>query len=924
MLFRFQDFSQDRGDGRSVYSLMILAAQRSTCVATWRGHRLHRGDVKVHVWPITPGLTRLYIVPFRPGEWSESVPMERLKEYRRKRDFRRTPEPEGGSESQAEGPGGSYVIHKHAARNLHYDLRLEQDGVLRSWALPKGPGIEPGDRRLAVQVEDHPLEYGEFEGTIPQKEYGGGTMMLWDCGRWMPVKKNNGDQLDFVLEGQKLHGAWTLVRMHGRDDEDGRNWLLIKRKDEPTGSVPPPGDHSVMTGRSMEEIARDEQSKPERGNAPGKITPPEPAELRGASRKPLPEDFRPKLATLAPKAPSEPGWIHEIKFDGYRIMVRIQNGQSRLISRNGLDWTARFPELAAQLKQMPAEDALIDGEVVALGADGISSFRGLQEALRDGRTGALVYQAFDLLSLNGYDLTRVALVERKQTLARLLAAGGYAANGFVRYTDHLDASGPAFHQQACRLGLEGIIAKRRTEAYQSGRAKDWLKIKCTRQDEFVVGGYTDPAGSRSGFGALLLGANDADGRLVHVGRVGTGFSGRQLRDLQATLAEREVSRAAFHDPPAARGVHWVRPELVVDVEFAGWTRDGQLRHASFRGLREDKEPDEVRLAGDGKAAAIPAANGGAPRRSSKRSGSGSDSASDNEVEGVKLSHPERILYPDQGVTKLDLARYYAEVQDWILPQLAERPLSLVRCPQGRNKQCFFQKHPGEAIAASVPRVTIQEKEGSSEYLYVRSAADLVALVQAGVLEFHPWGSRVDDLERPDYMVFDLDPGEGVAWSDMQKAATGMRDRLSTLGLTGFLRTTGGKGLHVVVPIKPGEGWAAVKAFAHAVCRQHAHDDPKRFTTDMSKARRKGRIFLDYLRNGRGATAIASYSTRARQGAPVAVPLRWDELNAALRSDRYNTANLRRRLGVLKSDPWEDFEDARRPLSRDMRRILGLE
>ncbi len=853
--------------------------------------------------------------------------MEKLTDYRRRRDFRRTPEPSGERRSagREEVSGGLFVVHKHAARRLHYDLRLEQDGVLRSWAVPKEPGLKAGERRLAVQVEDHPLEYGEFEGVIPKGEYGGGTVMLWDQGRWRPRDAPaTEDRLDFVLDGHRLRGAWTLVRMSGRAGDDCKNWLLIKRRDDEPRSAPDDSlrdDTSVITGRSMQQIARErDRTWTSQGEEePDRPAPPDPAVLSNAARVPLPEEPRPLLATLAREAPKGSGWVHEIKLDGYRILARVEQGDVRLVSRNGKDWTARFPEVALLFQHLPAEQALLDGELVALGPDGISSFRRLQEALSAGQTEHLVYQAFDLLHLDGHDLAAVPLTARKQALARLLGAAGYTAAGTVRYTDHLEARGAAFFQGACRLGLEGIICKRADTRYRSGRRKEWLKVKCIRNDEFLVGGFSDPGGTRSGFGSLLLGAY-RNGGLVYTGRVGTGFSESQLHDLHARLRRLEQRRQPFEGTvPDTRGVHCVRPELVVEVEFTNRTRDGRLRHPAFRGLREDKTPEEIILqpehdggADDG-APAKPAA--ARPRR--RRSGS------DARVAGVRLSNPDRVLFPEQGVTKLDLAHYYEQVADWILPQLADRPLALLRCPEGREKQCFFQKHPGEGISADLPRVQIEEKKGSAEYVYVQTLPHLVALVQVGVLEIHPWGGRADNVERPDILVFDLDPGPGVSWTDVLRAAGNLGERLDALGLPTFVRTTGGKGLHLVVPLARKNGWDDVKAFARAVAEQHARDDPRRLTATMSKSKRQGRIFLDYLRNGRGATAIASYSARAREGAPVAVPVGWQELSGALRSDRYNIRNLRRRLSALRADPWAGFSDARLAITADMRRAVGL-
>jgi bifunctional non-homologous end joining protein LigD len=830
----------------------------------------------------------------------------RLDPYRRKRDFTRSREP-AGADALAGNSGALYVMHKHAASHDHFDLRIEQDGVLRSWALPKGPALEAGEKRLAVEVEDHPLEYGGFEGTIPQQEYGGGTVMIWDIGRWRINGRNDADQLDFVLEGRKLKGAWSLVRTSRRGSGRKRqhHWLLIKRSDR-SGKRLQPDDLSVTSGRTMQEIAA----------AGGSATPspalvPDPERLAGARKAGLPDAFAPQLATLADAAPDGEGWLHEIKFDGYRLLARIEQGRTRLFTRNGHDWTARFREQAQRLDSLPVRQALLDGELVAMSNDGASDFGRLQEAISGKETDKLVFQVFDLIHLDGHDLTGARLIDRKQLLQQLMQAAGYSANDRIRYSDHIRGQGPGFMEQACALGLEGVVSKRMDAPYRSGRGRGWLKIKCTLHDEFVVAGYTPPSGARSGFGALLLAIHDDD-RLVYAGRVGTGFSQRQLTELHALLRKLEISRSPLAEMPADSGdARWVRPEVVVEVEYAERTREGRLRAPTFRGVREDRDATEI------------VANASARQQMPSTPSTGRQRRDVHKVAGVTLTNPERVMFPDQGLTKLDLARYYEAIADWILPWLANRPLSLVRCPAGRHQECFYQKHPGASLAKSVPRIPIPASSGSRDYVYVRRLADIVALVQSGVLEFHPWGSQVGDIEHPDLMVFDLDPGEGVSWSAVVHTARDLRSRLADLGLPAFARTTGGKGLHLVVPLQPRAGWDEVKAFSRAVSERHARASPDRLTTTSSKARRRGRIFIDYLRNGRGATAIASYSARARPGAPVAVPLRWDEVGPGVPSDRYSVGNLRRRLNALKADPWGDFYHQRAVISDEMRREVGL-
>ncbi|MBA2780742.1 DNA ligase D [Billgrantia kenyensis] len=848
--------------------------------------------------------------------------MEKLEEYRRKRDFTRTREPAGQARGKA-AAGNLYVMHKHAASHDHFDLRLEQAGTLRSWALPKGPSLEPGEKRLAVEVEDHPLEYADFEGVIPEKAYGGGTVMLWDRGSWRIKGKSKPDRIDIELDGERLKGSWTLTRMSGkRQDKHGRNWLLIKRHDDRPrmdASLTVDRDESIASGRSMQEIAEDRDHVwGNDGAGKNADSLPVPGSLDGARKARLPQEVKPQLATLTREVPAKGEWIHEIKLDGYRLLARIEKGKVRLITRNGKDWTRRFPEIARALEPLPVDSALLDGEVVAMGKDGVSRFGELQEALSSGRTSRLVYQLFDLPHLDGHDLSDVPLLERKHTLAALLQAAELPEDT-IRYSDHLDAQGQAFHERACLMGLEGIICKRADSPYQQKRSRDWLKVKCVSHEEFVVGGYTEPGGSRSGFGSLLMGAYGKQG-LIYAGRVGTGFSHRLLEQLGAILDELEVKRSPFHGSvPDSRAVHWVRPELVIEVEFTERTRDGRLRHPAFRGLREDRNPEEIRMTLSKEMAAeeIPDQQAKPDKPAPRKRND------ETSLRGVRLTSPDRVLFPEQGLTKLDLARFYDQVEAWVLPHLARRPLSLVRCPQGRDDECFFQKHPRRAIPASVPRIDVPEKKGSAEYVYVESAADLIGLVQAGALELHPWGSRIDHLEQPDGLVFDLDPDAGIAWKEILRVAGTLRERLASLGLTAFLRTTGGKGLHLVVPLEPSAEWDQAKAFAKGVAEAHAKDDPQRLTTNMSKAKREGRIFIDYLRNGRGATAVASYTVRARPNAPVAVPIRWDELNAALRADRYNVQNLRRRLSALREDPWAGFDEAARPLDAKLLKAVGV-
>jgi len=873
-----------------------------------------------------------------------------LKTYRRKRDFRRTPEPAGGR-GPAREHGRRYVIQKHAASRLHYDLRLEDGGVLKSWAVPKGPSLNPKDKRLAVQVEDHPVEYAGFEGTIPEGQYGAGIVLLWDRGRWQPkaggAEGLRKGRLKFELQGEKLKGGWTLVRLRshgGRDDKP--NWLLIKEKDEAAGErdIVAERPESVATGRDIEEIAggRGEVWRSDRpgkgkakvqgkakveaeGKAKGGVKPVDPQDVDGArkaSMEPLVGRF--ELTTLTAAPPEGGDWLHEIKLDGFRIHCRVKKGAVTLITRNGLDWTHRFPEIAAAVRRVPAETALIDGELVALLPDGRSSFQALQQALNEGHAAQLVYVAFDLLYLDGYDLTAAPLEDRKRALEPLIASAGVDR---LRYSEHIEGNGVKFHREACRLELEGMISKLRRSPYRAGRGRDWIKVKCLQRQEFVIGGYTDPEKSRQGLGALLLGVHDGDA-LRYAGRVGTGFNGRMLRELEKRLRPMQQDRSPFEGrvPGPLRGLHWVKPALVAEVAFTEWTGDGRLRHPSFQGLREDKKPREVKRevpqpVPRRKAGGRKADRGGeeASWTAGRRRG---QAGGDTEVAGVRLTNPDKILYADQGVTKGDLARYYAAVAGHMLPEIAGRPLMILRCPEGHGQDCFHQKHATETVPPQVKWASFEESGKTTRTLIVEDLPGLIALVQMGTLEIHVWGSRAKHLDYPDRLVFDLDPDPAVPWRRVTEAARLLRDRLADLGLKSWLKTTGGKGLHVVVPIAPKQTWETVKPFTKAIAEQVVTDFPDRYTSNMSKARRNGKIFIDYLRNGRGATAIASYSTRARHGATVALPIAWDELDR-IDPQRFTVATVPKRLAALKADPWKGLPRTRQSITHAMLRKLGL-
>jgi bifunctional non-homologous end joining protein LigD len=837
-----------------------------------------------------------------------------LREYRRKRDFKKTPEPAGHVAEAPRETGRSYLIQKHAASRLHYDFRLELEGVLKSWAVPKGPSLDPADKRLAMHVEDHPLEYGQFEGIIPKGQYGGGTVLLWDRGTWEPIgdphKSYRAGALKFTLKGEKLRGGWALVKIGGRKKNgDDRSWLLIKERDREArpgrgGSIVATEPNSVATGRTIEQIAAAED-RVWHSDRDGGHPKPGPVEVPGARRTALPRFVQPQLATLVERPPKGDGWLHELKHDGYRILARVDHGRAQLFSRNARDWTQKFPTVAAALGRLPIEQAIFDGEVTVLLPDGTSSFQALQNFGSSDAPGRLAYMIFDLLYLDGRDLTGAGLEDRKAALARVLASANDRA-AVLRYSDHVVGKGDEFFAHACKLGLEGIVSKRRDAPYRGTRGPDWRKVKCLKQQEIVIGGYTEPEGSRVGIGALLGGVYES-GHLVYVGKVGTGFDTRTLRDLQQRLKPLEQKSSPFATRPAgAARAHWVKPELVAQVRFSEWTSDGKLRHPAFQGLREDKPADAV-------VRERPATVGGDTKGEADEPAKTRTSAA--AVAGVRLTHADRILYPSHGTTKLDLARFYESIATWILPHLDDRPTTLVRCPEGVHKTCFYQKHVGYWAPESLRRVKIQEKRKVGVYLVVDSLASLIGLVQIGILEIHTWNSVVRRLEHPDRVVFDLDPGPGVEWTAVIECARLIRDALSAVKLESFVKTTGGKGLHVVAPLAPGPSWDDAGAFAHAVADSIARANPRRYITSMAKAERRGKIFIDYLRNIRGATSVAAYSTRATPQATVSVPLAWDELSAKIRSDHFTIANLPERLARRTEDPWAAYWRTRQSLPK---------
>jgi bifunctional non-homologous end joining protein LigD len=819
-----------------------------------------------------------------------------LAEYNRKRDFRKTAEPAGKRAAGKAGEGGRFIVQKHDATRLHWDFRLEADGVLKSWAVTKGPSPDPEIKRLAVRTEDHPMAYADFEGVIPAGEYGGGPVMLWDRGTWAPVAGKSWKDIDrghlhFTLEGERMKGEWLLIRLKGKPGEKRENWLLRKLQDEHAEAgdgLVERGLTSVLTGRSMAEIAGDTKGayslKGVRGDkfteVMAKAAKRNKALGRKVGAKPrsrarLPEFRAPQLATLVDAVPAGNGWMHEIKFDGYRALVAAAGGQVKVFTRKGLDWSDKFVPLVESVKALDLPPCLIDGEIVAYGDDGNPSFSALQTVLKRGHgsqkdSDRLAFHAFDLLELDGKDLAGLTTIERKERLEALLAQAAPP----IQVADHVIGAGEKLFRAMCEAGQEGIISKRIDARYQSARTRNWVKVKCTRRQEFVIIGWKKSSAKGRPFSSLLL-AQHENGELVYKGNVGTGFSGDTLGELARRMKPLETdARPAEVARPDSRGVTWLRPELVAEIAFSEFTHDGSVRHASFVGLRGDKPAQEV----------VPEKPAEVPEDAT-----------------VTISNRERVIFPESGQTKGELADYYAAVAPLMLPWAAHRPLTIVRCPQGRAKKCFFQKHDSGTFGEHVHHVPITEKDGHAEdYLYVDDAAGILALVQMGTIEIHGWGSRTEDVEAPERMVFDLDPDEGLDFADVRQAARDIHDRLGDIGLTSFAMLSGGKGVHVVVPLAPGHSWDAHKDFSKRFAEALAMAEPERFTSNMSKAKRKGRIFLDYLRNQRGSTAILPYAARARPGASVAVPIAWGELKEMKDAHPFGIGDAKRLIDRAQS------------------------
>ena len=866
---------------------------------------------------------------------------KKLSAYQAKRDFTLTKEPTGNDAPEV-GPRLRFIVQKHAAKRLHYDLRLEFDGVFKSWAVTRGPSLDPRDKRLAVEVEDHPLGYGDFEGTIPEGQYGGGTVQLWDRGYWSPEGTTpeaglvSGD-LKFTLEGERLHGSWVLVRVKNWSGGKRVNWLLIKHRDacahEGDNDALLSDDRSVASGRPMADIAAGKGGAPKPFMAEGSAHPiaknavsapnveataapraGKKAAVKAPKAAKPPDFIAPQLCRSLERPPAGDDWVHEIKFDGYRIQARIKAGKVVLRTRKGLDWTARFPAIAASCQALP--DAIVDGEVVALDANGAPDFATLQAALAENATDNLIFFMFDLLFAGAEDLRGHSLFDRKGRLRTLISALPQQEGPLLRYVEHFGNGGDAVLLSACRLSLEGIVSKRADSPYQSGRSDSWTKAKCHAGHEVVIGAWTDTDGQ---FRSLIVGVHRGT-HFVHIGRVGTGFGKDKVDRLMPRLKAVAADSSPFTGPAAPRAnasVHWVRPELVAEITFAGWTGLGMIRQAAFKGLREDKPADEV----EAKAPAPAATTDVAEPALVKPRHHGALPV----VMGVPISRSDKTMWPEAAgdgapVSKLELARYYEAVGPWMIRHLKGRPCSIIRAPDGCNGEIFFQRHamPGSSNLLELVTVPGDDKP----YLEIDRVEGLVAVAQVAALEVHPWNCAPFQYDTPGRLVFDLDPGPDVAFTTVIEAAKEVRDRLADLGLVSFCKTTGGKGLHIVAPLARGKrnnpGWTDAKAFARSVCQIMAGAAPDRYVTTVAKKLRTGRIFLDYMRNDRLATAVAPLSPRARPGAPVSMPLTWAQVKADLDPSRYTIRSVPNLLKKTKA--WADYCDSEKSLAIAIKRL----
>lgn len=788
-----------------------------------------------------------------------------LTEYKKKRDFKKTSEPTGAKKTRKRALTPlMFVVQEHHASHLHYDFRLEWEGVLKSWAVPKGPSLDPKIKRLAVEVEDHPLEYGHFEGIIPEKQYGAGKVYIWDTGTWIPqgdvsagLKKGH---IDFELKGKKLKGSWTLIRT--RTQGRSPQWLLMKRSDKyvKEGDVVKP---------------KSEKARPRKS---------------AGAQIPYVE---PELALLVDDPPTGNNWLHETKFDGYRMQAHLTGPEVKLLSRRGLDWSNKFPTVTAALHKMSSYGTVLDGEIVWLEKSGRSDFQMLQNSIKSHDQGSIYYYVFDAPFIEGQDLRHETLLARKKALKKYLSQH-HTRNSIVRYSDHIQGDAKSLFKEACRLNLEGLVSKRADSPYLSGRNPNWQKSKCGMQQEFVIGGFTEGQGARQGFGALLLGVYEGK-KLRYVGKVGTGFTETSLREVRKVLKGIEQEECPFDiAAPRGRGIHWVSPTRSAEITFANWTQDKHLRVPVFHGLREDKKAKDIVME-------TPASR--RHMRSATVTKSRSSHAKDS---SLPLTNPDKILFAKEKITKKDVAEFYVEIAKFMLPGLANRPLALLRCPEGTSKSCFFQKHANGKVPSHISEVNIQEKTENRPYMTVSSTEGLVALVQMGAFEIHCWNCKKDRIEYPDQIVMDFDPGPGVPWKTVVDAAFELKGILEALRLKSYVKLSGGKGLHVHVPFQPIYSWDEVKAFSKVLADEMESRNPELYVSKMTKSLRKGRIFVDYLRNSRGSTAVAPYCLRARAVSAVAMPISWNELKKIPSPDYFDIDKARLHLRKRRKDPWEDY------------------
>lgn len=894
-----------------------------------------------------------------------------LEEYNRKRDFDATPEPSGSAKkkrasSKKAAHALQFCIQKHDASRLHYDFRLEIDGTLKSWAVPKGPSLDPAAKRLAVHVEDHPVEYATFEGSIPEGHYGAGDVIVWDRGVWTPLtdpaEAYAKGKLKFELQGEKLGGVWNLVKTHipGKQEQ----WFLIKHQDE---FARPESDYDVVRelpdsvlsertlipkkrGSKTAATSRSPAPKPVKRKAVEKVPAPRKksakAQLVGAEPGDIPDLIKPELATLVESAP-EGDWRYEIKFDGYRVMARVAEGNVQLFTRNGHDWTHKLPHQADAIAGLGLESAWLDGEMVVANDEGVPDFQALQNAFEAGRSGNIIYYLFDMPFLNGMDLREVPLEQRRAALSKVLER---TDDEVLRYSEDFAEVPEVLLNSACQMKMEGLIGKRAGSPYLSRRSGDWIKLKCKRRQEFVVVGYTDPKGARSKFGALLLGLHDADsGELRYAGKVGTGFNEATLGTIYDQLTPLHGKKAAVVNPPTgfeAKGVHWLKPVLLAEVAFAEITKDGSVRHAVFHGLRTDKPAESIteelpapapstdQTSKPGQASDVPEARSentpkpATPRKRAKASkpvnaeeGPRESDAADTRTGKIRLTHPERVIDPTSGATKRDLADYYIRISEWLLPQLSQRPVALVRAPEGIGGELFFQKN---ADRLAIPGIETMGKEYTGHpVMLINNIEALIGAVQMSAMELHTWNAVAKNLERPDRFILDLDPDPALPWKTMVEATQLTLAVLDELGLKSFLKTSGGKGIHVVVPLTPKADWDAVKDFSHAIVKHIARLLPERFSAVAGPKNRIGKIFIDYLRNGLGATTICAYSVRTREGLPVSVPIYREELLEIKGANAWDIHTVHERLAELDSDPWADLGKTRQTITPDMRKRVGL-